>query len=332
MKTNRIAYNFGFLFLMLLLGICQIGCAKEPLQEYYAKKSEPDTVLHKDSKYIAVFGDIQYYISNGYSQYYESSLDWISDHKDNINFVLHTGDVTDHNWISEWQTFQTITAPFTETMPFYTCIGNHDYRCNAPNQWCHRDSTHFSQYVGFPSTVSHIVAYYDSTSYENILVREELFENDPIYLLFLELEPRTNVIHWADSIVNCYPNEDVMLIVHSYIYYATSYRYQELQYMVDTLSRPSQYVWENLVYPNDNIRCVLCGHTFDRLHILYSTNAVGRIVPQIMFNIQWEPNGGNGLIELWEFDRNENVYVRTYDTHRERFVNDSLSSFQFKFR
>lgn len=75
MKTNRIAINFGFLFLMHLLGVCQIGCAKEPLIEPYVKKSEPDTVLHKDSKYIAVFGDIQYYISNGFSAQGRISVD-----------------------------------------------------------------------------------------------------------------------------------------------------------------------------------------------------------------------------------------------------------------
>ena len=84
MKTNRIEYNYGFLFLMLLLGVCQIACAKEPLMESYVKQSEPDTVLHKDSKYIAVFGDIQYYTSSGYLQYYASSLEWIATHKDNI--------------------------------------------------------------------------------------------------------------------------------------------------------------------------------------------------------------------------------------------------------
>ena len=42
------------------------------------------------------------------------------------------------------------------------------------------------------------------------------------------------------------------------------------------------------------------------------------------------------MIELWEFDQGDNVYVRTYmrtyNTHTERFVNDTLSSFQFKFR
>ncbi len=298
----------------------------------YVKQSEPDTVLHKDSKYIAVFGDIQHYTSSGYLQYYAGSLEWIAAHKDNICFMLHTGDVTDHNWVSEWETFHTTTAPYADSLPFYTCIGNHDYRCNAPNQWCHRDSTRFNQFVGFPSTVSHIVEYYDSSNYENILVREELFENDPIYLLFLELEPRKNVVKWADSIVKCYHNENIMLINHSFIYYLTDFRYLELLYMVNSESRPSQYVWENLVYPNDNIRCVLCGHTSPRSRVLYSTNEVGRVVPQIMFNIQWEPNGGNGLIELWEFSRDGNVYIRTYNTDQEMFINEPLTEIQFKYR
>lgn len=331
MKKSKLIVKFRFLVLLLLLGGSQIGCSKDSLVLNTNIDNELDSVLHRDSKYIAVFGDIQSYTSSKYLSYYKKSLDWITAHSDNICFILHTGDVTEHNWISEWETFHNTTAPYSETVPFYTCAGNHDYRCNAPNQRFHRDSTYFNQYVGFPSTLSRIVASYDSTKFENILVREKLFDNDPIYLLILELEPRTNVIQWADSLIKSYPNENIILIVHSFIYYETSYRYQKLQYM-GSGSHSAQYVWDNLVYPNNNIRCVLCGHTRARSCVLYSTNAAGREIPQIMFNIQWEPKGGNGLIELWEFDRSDNVNVRTYNTHLEKFVSDTLSDFHFKYR
>ena len=297
-----------------------------------SSESHPDTVLNTESRYIAVFGDIQnYFNTNTNMQYYRGSLEWISRHSSNIAFMMHTGDVTNNNYVSQWENFQTITTPFTETLPFYTCIGNHDYWCNASNHWNHRDSTRFSDYVDFPSTVSHIVAYYESSNYENILVREELFENDQIYLLILELEPRRAVVQWADSLVKCYPDENIILITHRYLS-AAGKRYLSRLYMTDTESQGAKYLWENLIYDNDNIRCVLCGHVGALSRMLYSMNAAGRIVPQIEFNIQKQPHGGNGLIELWEFDSQGDVYVRTFNTHTEQYVNDSLTEFQFRFK
>lgn len=297
-----------------------------------SSESHPDTVLNTESRYIAVFGDIQnYFNTNTNMQYYRGSLEWISRHSSNIAFMMHTGDVTNNNYVSQWENFQTITTPFTETLPFYTCIGNHDYWCNATNPWNHRDSTRFSDYVGFPSTVSHIVAYYEPSNYENILVREEMFENDPIYLLVLELEPRRAVVRWADSLVQTIPDDRIILITHRFVN-ANGNRYRNKNYMTDSESSAPQYVWDSLIFRNDNIRCVLCGHVSSQSRVLYSTNSTGRIVPQIEFNIQRQPHGGNGLIELWEFDREGDVFVRTYNTHTERFANDSISEFQFKFR
>lgn len=321
-----------FLFFILSFCFCQLGCAKEPMEFVNQPRVDPDTVLHSDSRYVAVFGDIQKYTKDSVNiQYYEGSLQWIVNHNDCIRFIMHTGDVTDNNYISQWESFHTITEPYTDDVPFYTCIGNHDYLCSASNPWNHRDSTHFSEYVGFPSTVSHIEAYYETGHYENVLVRESLFGDDTVYLLILELNPRYQVVSWADSLVKTIPNSNIILINHRYIS-ANAKRYQNLLYIVDSMSATAQYVWENLVYPNDNIRCVLCGHVSSLSRVLYSENIVGRIVPQIEFNIQKLPHGGDGVIELWEFDRRGDCYVRVYNTHTEQFVNDTLTSFQFKFR
>lgn len=297
----------------------------------YESFTVPDTVLNSESQYIAVFGDIQNcFISNVNMNYYRESLEWIADHKDNIRFMLHTGDITNFNTVSEYTKFDSITAPFTEIMPFYTCIGNHDYRCNAPNPWIYRDSTRFNDYVGYNSTLSHIVAYYDTTKYENILVEEELFEGEPVYLLILELEPRRDVVHWADSLIRLYPDNNVILITHRYIS-ASGKRYLNKNYMTDPESTAPQFVWDSLIYHNDNIRFVLCGHVASLSRVLYSTNITGRIVPQLEFNIQKLPHGGDGVIALWEFDRLGNVFVRTYNTHSKQYVNDSITEFQFKF-
>lgn len=324
--------RFALLAAFLVVSISQISCSKDPQWLDWVLYDTPDTVLHSDNRYIAVFGDIQKYTSsNSYMPYYRGSLEWIYSHRGCISFMMHTGDVTDDNYPLQWERFYNATAPYTDSVPFYTCIGNHDYISSASNIWNHRDSTRFSQYVSFPSTVSHIEAYYEDGHFENVLVCESLWGDDSIYLLILELNPRIQVVAWADSLVRTIPDANIILITHRYLT-ANGNRYTNLLYITDSLSTHSQYVWENLIYDNDNIRCVLCGHVGSLSRVLYSANAYGRIVPQVEFNIQNLPHGGDGVIELWEFDRQGDCYVRTYNTHTGMFVNDTMTSFQFKFK
>lgn len=296
------------------------------------RAAQPDTVLNCNSKYIAVFGDIQAYFS-WYNNipFYRAALEWIANHSDRIAFSLHTGDITNYNSVPEWEDFYAATEPYISIVPFYSCIGNHDYYCNASNPWIYRDSTRFSNYVGFPSTVSHIVSYFESGKYENVVVRENL-DGEVVNLLLLEMEPRTPVVKWANEYVKTHADENFILVNHRYMS-ANAKRYRNLNYMTDTVSKPGQYVWENLVYNNDNIRCVLCGHVGSRTRVLYSTNSQGRTVPQIEFNIQHEPHGGNGLIQLWEFPKDDdNVYIRTFNAYQHEYVTDSITEYQFKYR
>ena len=55
-------------------------------------------------------------------------------------------------------------------------------------------------------------------------------------------------------------------------------------------------------------------------------------VPQILFNLQYQDNGGDGLIQLWESPNNSNVVnISAYDTfNRDWFMTDS-TSFSFNF-
>lgn len=83
-----------------------------------------------------------------------------------------------------------------------------------------------------------------------------------------------------------------------------------------------QEIWNSLVYPNDNIVCVLCGHN-GFCKYLFSKNKVGRDVCQILFNLQYQENGGDGMIQLWEFPANENaINISVYNTITRQFHPD----------
>lgn len=316
-------------FLLLLCSYVLWG------KDAYNVDSKPveDTMLHENSKYIAVIGDIQIYTSSfNRSLYYFQTLSWISMHSDNIAFILQVGDLTNNNYRDQWERFYSTTLPYTCNVPFYACIGNHDYICSKdPFIWNLRDSTKFNSYIAFPSTISHIVASYESSHYENIVIGDQLFDGDSIYLLILEMEPRLSVVKWAIQFVENHPSKRFVLLNHRYLN-KQGQRYTEC-YVMKKDGVSAEYLWQNLVYPHDNIRCVLCGHIGVLSRLLYSDNAWGREIPQVEFNIQKMPHGGDGLIQLWEFPKgNDSVYVRTFNTQTQQFYRDSITEFQFKYR
>lgn len=297
---------------------------------FYQQK---DTVLHENSKYIAVIGDIQNYTRYpSLLPYYSQTLSWISSHSNSIEFVLQVGDITNDNYLDQWERFYNTTLPFVTKVPFYACIGNHDYVClQHPEIWEFRDSTKFCQYVTFPSTVSHIVAQYESMHYENIVIGEQLFEGDSIFVLILEMEPRPSVLNWAIRYVKEHPNQSIILLNHRYLN-KQGHRYDKSLFKASNCVT-AEYLWQNLVYPYDNIRCVLCGHIGALSRLLFSRNVSGREVPQVEFNIQRMPHGGDGLIQLWEFPQNcDSVYVRTFSTQTQQFYKDTITEFNFKYR
>lgn len=87
-------------------------------------------------------------------------------------------------------------------------------------------------------------------------------------------------------------------------------------------------VWNLLVKNNDNIVCVLSGHekAFSCVHL--SENVFGRKVPQILFNLQFLPNGGDGIIQIWKFsDNSDSFFVYAYDTINGQYYKSDSSTF-----
>lgn len=64
----------------------------------------------------------------------------------------------------------------------------------------------------------------------------------------------------------------------------------------------------------------------------YSENDAGRQVPQIMFNLQSEPNGGDGLLLIWELPKDsKNVNLSIIDTKtQQKYAGEDYNvSFRF---
>lgn len=328
---KRLSNMFVFLILFSFF-----GCGEEDI---ISIPEEPDSNISTQSEYFAVFGDLQAYtVSKTYMKYYDASISWLLNEIENgksIKAALQVGDVTETNSTDQWNQFRSSTESLSAVVPYYTCTGNHDYTWDNQSKVRERSSTLINYYAHFDTTDRNIVEYYDKNSLENYIATLEI-HGEKIYLLVLEFGPRKEVLQWAKNYVENNHDKRFILMTHEWL---TRYgqrlnieSYAELQLSGYSTFNTPEEIWNELVAPNNNIICVLCGHNGFSAK-LFSENICGRKVPQILFNLQYQENGGNGLIQLWEFPtKSDSVKIYAYDTiNRKVYMADStFVSFKYK--
>ena len=297
-----------------------------------------DENLNDQSEYFVVFGDIQEYtVSLATMVSYEKSVDWIQRQLKsgkNIVDVFEVGDVTWSNTRGQWQLFYDSTVSLASQIPYFTCTGNHDYTWDNKSKIQDRYSTLINDYAHFPATDKAILDYYASNSLENYVAR--LSNKEDINLLVLEFGPRQEVVQWAKDYVENHLEDRFILLTHEWL---TRYgeristgSYAESQFSGYSSYSTPEEIWNILVKPNDNIICVLCGHNGFSAK-LFSLNDARREVPQILFNLQYQEYGGNGLVQLWEFPENsEYVNICAYDTINKEWYMPDSTFVTFKYR
>ena len=321
----------GILFISLFC-----SCEKEFV--FSQELIDADPILLAESEYIVVLGDIQEYTEHPqYYSYLKHTMNWLWSQKQHglpVNCILQVGDVTNHNAIYQWTNFHECTAPSAEDILYVTCTGNHDYDWVDNGFIDDRASTHINEFAGFPHTKANIIAYFEPNKLENIVVANTI-HGEPFDLLILEFGPRTEVLAWANDYVASRPDRKFILMTHEFLTTKgkriEANSYAEQQFRNTTTSSPEQ-VWQQLVKNNDNIVCVLCGHNGFSAQ-LFSENSAGRKVPQILFNLQYQSNGGDGWVQLWEFPAyGDSVSVSVYNTIRREVHPDPATAFKFRYR
>lgn len=245
-----------------------------------------------------------------------------------IKAVLCTGDLVEQNELripdgengnqtseEQWRAASRAFERLDNRVPYVICTGNHDYGYRkAENRLCR-----FPDY--FPSERNacwrqSLVAV--GNNYQGVPTLENAayeFETDTwgkILVISLEFAPRDEAIAWAKSVSESkrFKNHKVILLTHSYLEWDGSVIEKEAYKL-----SPANYgkaIWEKLVYPSGNICLVICGHACEiasyENNVSFRTdkNALGKVVPQMMFNAQtadgqWHGNGGDGWLRIMEF-------------------------------
>lgn len=248
---------------------------------------------------LVVLPDTQSYVEYKRSTMTEM-MNWIVANQSvsNILFVGHVGDVI-NDYASEtapdqWAYFTNEYAKFTAAgLPFSVLPGNHDYAKNL------RDSSMMNSY--FPlSTFTNMPTF--GGAYDNL--SDNTYHLVPVHtqtwlMLSLEFGPRSEVLDWANGVLAAHANYPAIVITHAYLnrngerFVTGESRSASVGYGLGN-GPPSvnegSNIWETLIYSNQQVRMVVCGHDGDtnvgaRLKI--DPNIIGRPVYQMLHNYQY---------------------------------------------
>lgn len=184
-----------------------------------------------DGKFsIAIIPDTQQEVlANGISKgLFANRSRWLAENSEkfDLRYVIHTGDVV--NWGDADESQLVVASDAMKILddagiPVIYSLGNHDTAAvgvggsaaDPSNTKARlRDTTAFNKY-------------FSTTRYPDLITREKgkvdnayvLFEAGGVkwMILSLELWPRTEVIEWANTVVEAHPNHNVIVSTHSYI-------------------------------------------------------------------------------------------------------------------
>lgn len=295
------------------------------------RKIEPENIFNNNSDYIIVIGDVQEYTDDNYLlQYLNYTFEWIrvqAENHNNISCVLQTGDLTWGNTMHQYNNFEIALGHLGKEVLLIPVTGNHDYDWGSDfstMEIADRESTHINEISGLEKFDNSIIWRYEENKRDNVIVPITC-NGETFYVIALEFGPRKEVVEWARQIVSQNQEKKFILMTHEFLTKEgeriDNGSYAE-KHMPNISTSTPEYIWQNLVKSNDNIICVICGHN-GFCKYLMSKNDYGRDVPQILFNLQYQKNGGDGMVQIWEFPKGErSIVLSVYSTIRGEYSTD----------
>ena len=216
---------------------------------------------------IAVLPDTQHEVFGG-DQRFADRTQWLVDNRSALNlaFVMHTGDMM--NWDTPDHAQYAVARSAMSKLdaagiPWIPAIGNHDTAAVCPGgSACPGQSAHdnlrrtetFNQY--FPlSRFPRVGGTFEAGKIDNTWSTFTAGGEDWL-VLNLELWPRPAVISWAAGVIAARPNQNVVIVTHSYLDGGGGIEQGNGGYG-DT---SPQYLYDNLVAPYSNVKLVFSGH------------------------------------------------------------------------
>jgi len=286
----------------------------------------------KGSTTLAVLPDTERY-SDDYPHYFEAQTKWIAENhgRRSIAYVLHLGDITQHNAPAEWTVARKCFRMLDGRVPYALALGNHDYDDNAPK----RDTTRLTEY--FP-----LAAIRRWPTFGGVQKEGKLDNSYHVLsiggrgwiILSLECGPRDEVVDWANKVLSRHSERWAILVTHAYLY-RNNTRYDHTKgpqrASPHGWGNDGEELWQKLVRRHGNMMIVLSGHvSTGGLGYLASEADYGNTVHQMMVDYEKMRGGGQAYMRLLEFlPDGKTVQVRTYSPAVRQTRRSKLEEFTF---
>lgn len=294
---------------------------------------------------LVLLPDTQVY-SHSYPEIFRAQTEWIAENSDSITFVLHQGDITDHNSDEEWQNAAAALSVMDGRVPYTFVPGNHDLGTGGTAN--KRDSELFNQYLPYDKYQKkpHFGGAYEAGKMDNTY---HTFHAGGLDWLIVSLEfgTRDKILRWASGVIEAHANHIVIINTHDYMYSDNTrmsidrdHSWVPQRYGVgndtgDEAVNDGEMIWEKLVSQHPNILLTFSGHV---LHggagQLVSTgkhrNKVYQMLGNYQSGVEGSKNGGNGFLRIVTVDpTNRTVSVKTYSPYTDEYKTESHQQFVF---
>ncbi len=267
-------------------------------------------------------------------------FDWVIANAERLNIkaVVSLGDIVEHgNATASMSVLEsemaTLSAQYNRLtaagIPWVATPGDHDY-----DYFGDRTSTMYDKYFTKEMLINtdefELGGLYD----ENSLLNSYYYmrPNDDVeYIIFsLEVQPRDEVIAWANSVIAANPDCRVILATHKYMNYAYCRRHTEVSY---NHGNPGETVWQKLVSQHKNIDMILCGHNETTgIYTAYDTGVNGNKVLQVNCDLQNTDQSyktvGATVLARFNADGSE-VSFNLYSAHHNLFIDSHSNDITF---
>jgi 3',5'-cyclic AMP phosphodiesterase CpdA len=134
-------------------------------------------------------------------------------------------------------------------------------------------------------------------------------------VLNLEVDLPSNVVSWADSVLDAFPERHAILVTHRWMG-ADAVRWRHPLYSRDDASVSPDRAWEELVAANCSIFMVIAGHDPGESRRV-DLNTCGEPVFQLMADYQRRPRGGDGWLRYYTIEPHEgDIEAHTFSVTR----------------
>ncbi len=341
------------LFFLTLVAVLAFGLN----HLFFAKNAIPVSTNVKTRYFqIAVLGDTQYYTAEkhgGNMEMFYNQIDWITANaeKEQIAYVVHVGDITDHgdNTPIEWErakdAMYRLEKPrpgLPHGIPYGVAVGNHDVRPNGdPNgtldgyrKYFGRD--HFkgrNYYGGSYKDEASSRSHYDlfEANGEKFIALYLVF-NDPGRAEQYDAALQEEMHNWGGEVLTKYADRKAIIVSHSMLKPDST---STSKFVPNTGNNPKegsftkqgrQIVQKFKHYPN--VFLMLCGHISGEAY--KEIKFEGRSIKILLTDFQGrrkqpfsekDRNGGGGALRLMKFDQDaRTLTTRTFIPEKSKVI------------